>query len=123
MKIPLCVALSSGEGNLLSYSIYFLCEGLSFFWNTLHLVKFMLLESDVHPLKYQVFSKPPPAYYSNVTICYFSLQNEMASLKADNQRLQKLVGPASPDENTDASVEKQLSIGDPGPALGIVSIY
>ena len=83
----------------------------------------MWFESDVRPLKYQVFSKPIAAYYSDVTICYYSLQNEMASLKADNQRLQKLVGPASPDENTDASVEKQISIGDPGPALGIVSIY
>ncbi len=81
--------------------------------------------AEIH-LKYQVFCKPIATYYSDVTICYFFLQNEMASLKADNQRLQKLVGPASSDENTRAyatSVEKHLSIGDPGPALGNASSY
>ncbi len=45
----------------------------------------------------------------------------MASLKADNQRLQKLVGPGMSDDNARAhasAIEKHLSIGDPGPALG-----
>ena len=53
--------------------------------------------------------------------CRFHKQNEMASLKADNQRLQKMVGPAASQEAAKAAataVEKRLSIGDPGPALG-----
>ncbi len=60
-----------------------------------------------------------------VSHSYYFLQNEMASLKADNQRLQKLVGPAISDENPSAqlaSPENHLSLGDPGPALGNMSI-
>ncbi len=59
--------------------------------------------------------------FPKLTIFINLLQNEMASLKADNQRLQKLVGPGLSDENARAhasAVEKHLSIGDPGPALG-----
>ena len=49
----------------------------------------------------------------------------MASLKADNQRLQKMVGPAASQEAAKAAataVEKRLSIGDPGPALGNIYV-